>query len=158
MITGAPTKQKKEFPTGMAIALAVILSAGGGAAWYFSQPRDNANQAPVLTPEAKAYVKNLKLSGVELKATDSAMAKSLIEIVGSITNNGDRKLKLVELNCVFYDPYNQVVLRERVAIVRPKNGGLAPTETKAFRMPFDNMPPSWNQAMPQLVIAQIQFE
>jgi hypothetical protein len=51
-----------------------------------------------------------------------------------------------------------VVLRERVAIVRSKNGGLAPTETKAFRMPFDNMPQSWNQAMPQLVIAQIQFE
>jgi hypothetical protein len=158
MITGAPVKKKKEFPTGIAIAVLVMLLVGGGAAWYFAQPRDNANQAPVLTPEAKAYVKNLKLGGVELKATDSAMAKSLIEIVGNITNNGDRKLKLVELNCVFYDPYNQVVLRERVAIVRSKNGGLAPTETKAFRMPFDNMPQSWNQAMPQLVIAQIQFE
>lgn len=158
MITGTPVKKKKEFPTGLVIALTVVLAVGGAAAWYFGQPRDNANQAPVLTPEAKAYVRNLKLSGTELKATDSAMAKSLIEIVGSITNNGERKLKLVELNCIFYDPYNQVVLRERVAIVRPKNGGLAPAETKPFRMPFDNMPPSWNQAMPQLVIAQIQFE
>ena len=158
MITGSTPKKKKEFPTGLAIALAVILCTGGGAAWYFSQPRPNANQAPILTPEAKAYVKNLKLSGVEMKATDSAMARSLVEIVGSITNNGDRKLKLVELNCIFYDPYNQVVLRDRVAIVRPKTGGLAPTETKAFRMPFDNIAPSWNQSMPQLVIAQIQFE
>jgi hypothetical protein len=157
MINGSP-KKSKEFPTGIAVALAVVLLAGGGAAWYFTQPRDTANQAPVLTPEAKAYVKNLKLSGVELKATDSAMAKSLIEIVGNITNNGDRKLKLVELNCVFYDPYSQVVLRERVPIVRPKTGGLAPTETKAFRMPFDNMAGTWNQAMPQLIIAQIQFE
>jgi hypothetical protein len=157
MITGQP-KKNREFPTGIAIALAVVLLVGGAAAWYFSQPRENANQAPVLTPEAKAYVRNLKLGGVELKATDSAMAKSLIEIVGNITNNGDRKLKLVELNCIFYDPYNQVVLRERVAIVRPKAGGIAPGETKAFRMPFDNMPGSWNQAMPQLVIAQIQFE
>lgn len=148
----------RNFPTGIAVAIAVVLLAGGAAAWYFTQPRDSASQAPVLTPEAKAYVRNLKLSGVELKATDSAMAKSLIEIVGSITNNGDRKLKLVELNCVFYDPYNQVVLRERVPIIRPKAGGLAPSETKAFRMPFDNMAGSWNQAMPQLIIAQIQFE
>ncbi|MFN0105842.1 MAG: FxLYD domain-containing protein [Bryobacteraceae bacterium] len=157
MIIGSP-KKNTEFPTGIVIALAVVLLIGGAAAWYFSQPRDSANQPPVLTPEARAYVKNLKLSGVELKATDSAMAKSLIEIVGNITNTGDRKLKLVELNCVFYDPYNQLVLRERVAIVRPRTGGLAPTETKPFRMPFDNMPGSWNQAMPQLVIAQIQFE
>jgi hypothetical protein len=157
MITGSP-KKSNEFPTGIAVALAVILFAGVGALWYVAQPRDNGNQGPVLTPEAKAYVRNLKLSGVELKATDSAMAKSLIEIVGNITNNGDRKLKLVELNCVFYDPYNQVVLRERVPIIRAKTGGLAPAETKAFRMPFDNMAGSWNQAMPQMIIAQIQFE
>ncbi|MBI2688566.1 MAG: hypothetical protein HYX27_19870 [Acidobacteria bacterium] len=157
MTNGAPQKNR-EFPTGVVVALVVVLVAGGAGAWYFAQPRDTANQAPVLTQEAKSYVRNLKLSGVELKATDSAMAKSLIEIVGNITNNGDRKLKLVELNCIFYDPYNQVVLRERVAIVRPKTGSLLPTETKAFRMPFDNMPGSWNQAMPQLVIAQIQFE
>ncbi len=160
MITGSPQKSKKEFPTGLAIAALVIVSVGGAAAWYFSQPRDNTAQAPVLTPEARLYVREgkLQLLGTELKATDSAMAKSLIEIVGEIKNAGDRKLKLVELNCVFYDPYNQVVLRERVPIVRTKTGGLAPGETKPFRMPFDNMPASWNQAMPQLVIAQIQFE
>lgn len=156
MTTGSP-KKTKEFPTGIAVALAVILLAGGGAALYFAQPRDKTSQAP-LTPEARAYVRNLKLSDVEMKATDSAMAKSLIEIVGTIKNNGDRNLKLVELNCIFYDPYNQVVLRERVAIVRTKAGGLAPGETKPFRMPFDNLAGSWNQAMPQLVIAQIQFE
>jgi len=75
-----------------------------------------------------------------------------------VKNIGDRKVKLVELNCIFYDPYGQVVLRERVPIVRARSGGLAPTETKPFRMPFDNLAGSWNQAMPQLVIAQIQFE
>ena len=99
MITGSRGKNAA-FPTGIAVALAIVLLAGGGA-WYFAQARPGASQVPVLTPEAKAYVKNLKLNGVELKATDSAMAKSLIEIVGTITNQGDRKLKLVELNCVF---------------------------------------------------------
>ena len=156
MITGSRGKNAA-FPTGIAVALAIVLLAGGGA-WYFAQARPGASQAPVLTAEAKAYVRNLKLNGVELKATDSAMAKSLIEIVGNITNNGDRKLKVVELNCVFYDPYGQVVLRERVPIVRAKTGGLAPAETKTFRMPFDNLAASWNQAMPQMIIAQIQFE
>lgn len=86
MITGAPVKKNKEFPTGIAIAVVVMLLVGGAAAWYFAQPRENANQAPVLTPEAKAYVKNLKLGGVELKATDSAMAKSLIEATAGNIN------------------------------------------------------------------------
>jgi hypothetical protein len=36
-------------------------------------------------------------------------------------------------------------------------GGLKPGETKSFRLPFDNLPDSWNQGMPQLVIASVKF-
>ena len=42
-------------------------------------------------------------------------------------------------------------------IVSQKMGGLAPGEIKTFRLPFDNIPESWNQAMPQMVIARIDF-
>ena len=52
----------------------------------------------------------------------------------------------------------QVVLRERVPIVRERSGGLDPGKTKDFRLPFDTIPESWNQTMPQMVIAQVVFE
>jgi hypothetical protein len=157
MITGSPQRGQRGIPAVFLIFLIIGALTTAAVIWYMKQPREAAT-APAVTGEAKQYVKHLKLSEVELKATDSAMAKALVEIVGKITNNGDRKLKLVELNCIFYDPYNQVVLRQRVPIVRPRTGSLAPGETKPFRMPFDDLPNSWNQGMPQLVIAQIQFE
>jgi len=110
-----------------------------------------------LTPEAKAYTRNLGLSGIEMKATEAFSGQQLVEITGKITNHGDRLLKIVEVTCIFYDPYGQVVLRERVPIVREKMGGLAPGETKNFRLAFDTLPNTWNQGAPQLVIAGIQF-
>jgi hypothetical protein len=110
-----------------------------------------------LTAEAKGYVKNLQLADVEMKAAESYMGSQLVEITGKITNNGDRPLQQVDLNCVFYDAYSQVVLRQRVSIVRAKTGGLPPGETKSFRLPFDTLPKSWNQSMPQMVIAGILF-
>ncbi|HBY62828.1 MAG TPA: hypothetical protein DEH78_23640, partial [Solibacterales bacterium] len=64
---------------------------------------------------------------------------------------------LIEINCIFYDPYGQVVLREKVPIVRQRGGPLKPGETRTFRLPFDNLAQSWNQSLPQMVIAQIQF-
>jgi hypothetical protein len=112
---------------------------------------------PGLTPEAKAYVKNLKLSDVEMKAAENYMGSQLVEITGKIANEGDHPLQQVDLNCVFYDAYNQVVLRQRVSIVRTKTGGLKPGETKSFRLPFDTIPQSWNQSMPQMVIAGVLF-
>ena len=56
---------------------------------------------------------------------------------------------------------NAVALPEIVALFRQhgsqKTGGEAPGETKQFRLPFDSIPESWNQARPDLVIAAIDF-
>ena len=137
-------------------AVIVILVV---AAWSFMdyRARKNPPKLPVLTAEAKQYVHNLQLSDVEMKATESYMKQKVVEIVGKIANNGSRTVNMVEINCVFRDPYGQVVLRERVAIVG-RAGPLAPGTTKSFRLAFDNIPESWNQALPDLVIAQIVFE
>lgn len=140
----------------LAAALA-LAAAAGGLFWYLEKSPPPAPEEPVLTPEAKAYTKNLQLSNVEIKATDNALGQTLVEILGQITNAGDRPLALVELNCVFYDLNGQAIHRERVPIVRTRDGVMQPGETRKFRLPFDTIPEEWNQAMPQLVIARIVF-
>ncbi|MCS7314345.1 MAG: FxLYD domain-containing protein [Bryobacterales bacterium] len=139
------------------VIFAALLTIGLLAIWYLSRPAPQP-PGPVLTPEARAYVKYLKLSDTEMKAHKSYLNQRVVEITGKITNTGPRALRLVEIHCVFYDPYGQVVLRQRVPIVGRKGGGLKPGETKPFRLPFDELPESWNQGPPQLVIAQIIFE
>jgi hypothetical protein len=64
------------------------------------------------------------------------------------------------VTCVFRDYGEQVVKRERVPIVGGATGAepLDPGQAKNFRLPFDEIPDSWNQVMPTLVIAQIQFQ
>ena len=113
----------------------------------------------VLTPEARAYVHAgyLGLSDVNMSAKQNFAGQMLVEVTGKITNTGNRMLKQIDLNCVFRDPSGRVVLRDRVSIVKERLGGLKPGETKDFRLPFDTIPESWNQVLPELVIAQITF-
>lgn len=140
------------------VIIAVVVVIGGAVAWYWnSRAGQQGPGGSVVTAEAKAYVRHLRLSEVEMKAHESYLKQQVVEIVGKITNDGNRPLKLVEINCIFYDPYGQVVLRERVPIVGRRTGGLKAGETKSFRLPFDNLPGSWNQGLPQLVIARIIF-
>jgi len=136
------------------IVVILGLSAWGG---YDYWQRKHPPAPPVLTAEAKQYVHNLQLSGVEMKATESYMKQRVVEITGDVTNNGPRAVNVVEINCVFYDPYGQLVLRERVTVVGRRTGRLAPGDKKSFRLAFDNIPESWNQQLPALVIAQIVF-
>ena len=152
-------KSADKSPPVFAIIVALMLLIGGGAFWWLDyQSRHRVTERPVLTTEARGYLKNLALSEVEMQANESYMKQEVVEINGKIANNGDRTLKLVEINCVFKDVYGQVVLRERVAIAGTQNGVLQPGENKNFRLAFDSIPQSWNKLMPDLVIARILFE
>jgi hypothetical protein len=143
----------------MAVVIGLVLVLGLGGFFYLDRAAKKGPPAPPpLTGDARAYARNLKLTNVEMKAHESYLKQSVVEIVGNIQNVGDRMVKTVEINCVFYDSYGQVVLRERVPIVSPKIGAVAPEQIKPFRLPFDNIPESWNQRMPQLVMAAIEFQ
>jgi hypothetical protein len=133
--------------------LAVAVALAGGLLWFVTRPKP-AESTSTLSGDAKAYVRNLKLSEVTMKATESYVGQTVTEIEGKIANAGDRTVQHAEVVCVFYNSYNEVILRERVAIV---NTGLKPGETRTFRLPFDDIPGGWNNQMPQLVIARIEF-
>ena len=138
--------------------VAALLLAGAAGFWYLDHAsKQPPPPPPPLTGDAKAYVRNLKLSDVDMTAHEDYLRNRVVEITGKIQNGGDRILQLVEINCVFYDPYGQVVLRQRTPIVSRKAGGLSPGDTKPFRLPFDTIPESWNNTMPQMVIARIDF-
>ena len=112
----------------------------------------------MLTPQAKTYLASLALSNVRMQAAESYVNQRVVEILGDITNKGDKTVSTVEVTCVFRDFSGREVLRERVYVVDRQNGPLSPGVTKPFRLAFDDVPNTWSQAMPSLVIAQIQFE
>jgi hypothetical protein len=155
-LTNKPIENKSLLGLPLYIILGVLI-AGSGALYWLNKPPTAAPEIP-LTPEARAYVQHLKLEDVTMQANESMAKQLLVEIEGKITNAGDQPLDTVEIYCIFSDSYNQLVLRKRVPIVGGKKGGLKPGETKSFRLPFDDLPDSWNQAAPKLVIAGIKFQ
>ena len=135
------------------VTLTIALALAGGLLWFFNRPHAAAEAAP-LSPDAKSYVRNLKLSDVTMKATESYVGQTVTEIEGKIANAGVRTVEHADVYCIFYNAYGEVILRERVPIVV---AGLKPGETRTFRLPFDDIPGGWNNQMPQLVIARIEF-
>lgn len=144
-------------PSPSLYVLGAIVVLGGALYAYMEWPARRTGEQIALTPEAKAYTRNLRLDDVTMTATASYIGQDVVEIAGKIGNAGGRPLDTVEIYCIFHDVYGQLVLRKRVPIVSPRMGGLKPGETKPFRLPFDELPDSWNQAMPQLVIAGVKF-
>jgi hypothetical protein len=157
----APIQDKKpaSIPP-VAIVIGLLLVVGVLGFWYLNRAAQRPPAPlPPLTGDARQYVHDghLPISEVAMEAHESYLKQQVVEITGKIGNTGNRVVDTAEIYCVFKDSYDQVILRQRVAIVSKKMGGLAPGEIKTFRLPFDTIPESWNQVLPQIVIARIEF-
>ena len=102
-VAGDPTSSNPLFYVAGVIAL-----LGAGVWGYTEYVSRQASGATALTPEAKAYARNLQLSDVEMKASENYFRQTVVEISGHIANAGTRPLDTVEIYCIFDDPYGQL--------------------------------------------------
>jgi archaellum component FlaF (FlaF/FlaG flagellin family) len=149
---------RTRIPVPVLVSAVVVLIALVFAIVYLARrPAQTAVTQAQASPEAKAYLPNLQLSEVTMKAAENFMKQQVVEVDGKITNNGPRPLQSVSIYCLFSGVDGREVYRERVPIIPAKGTPLKPGETRSFRLPFDSLPDAWNQALPRMVIAQITF-
>ena len=148
-------RSTKTVPALIAAVLAVCLAALAYVQWKKDSVRPP--EQIILTVEARAYLPMLDLGEVEMTAHDNALGQTLVEITGQISNLGDRHVRSIRINCVFFDIQGMEFHRVLSTIVRSSRS-LAPSAQQSFRLPFDDIPEGWNQVMPNLYIAEIVFD
>jgi hypothetical protein len=148
-------RRRPVFSTPAMVMLAAVLVSGAGL-WLLEI---RSKEPPALPSgpsiEAKEYTRHLNIIEAHLSEAESFSGHKLVALEGKIKNAGERTVRLVELTCIFQDLAGNVIGRERQAIVKKD---LTPGETRDFRLAFDAVPQGWNQRMPQLVIADIEFQ
>lgn len=160
-----PAAVRKMIPLTPLLFVLVVIVALIGALGYLNKPVAKPKTDAPASAEARAYLPHLALSDVAMQATENFMQQQVVEVVGKISNNGPRPLASVDVYCLFYGVNGRELHRERLPIIGGASAGTAPAahkplqpgDTRSFRLPFDSTPEGWNQAMPNLVIAQIAF-
>ena len=97
MVVSKTAPPKASIPP-MAMVIGLVLVLGLGGFFYLDRAsKKPPPEPPPLTGEARAYASKLKLTNVEMKAHESYLKQSVVEIVGNIQNVGDRVVKTVEI-------------------------------------------------------------
>ena len=148
---------RRKLPVPLLVAgIVIVLTLIAMGVYLFRAPANTATPV-AASAQAKAYLAHLQLSDVSMKATENFMKQQVVEIEGKIANNGPRVVESVQVYCLFSGVDGREVHRERVPVVPAKGPPLKPGEVRSFRLPFDSLPDTWNQALPRMVIAQITF-
>lgn len=151
-----PPRAARKIPLLPVVIGAAAVLALGLALLYLNRPPAKTAAGPASS-EAKAYLQYLELKDVTMKASENFMQQRVVEVEGSIGNKGPRALQSIVVYCLFYGVDGHEIYRERVPVLPARSPALKPGEMRSFRLPFDGVPQGWNQVVPKMVIAQINF-
>lgn len=124
-------------------------------------------QAPKALPQIPSYAANLKISDLKMSQAQNFVGANVTYIDGTLTNTGDQTLTHADVRVTFKDLYGQIAQIEEVPIKVLQTSGpypdtvdfaispLAPNQSKPFRLIFEHVSEQWNQAYPELQIADV---
>lgn len=118
---------------------------------------------PAADPERdareEAYRDQVTLSGLGLAKGENFLGDEVFYVEGSLTNDGEGTIRIVELTFLFKDTLDQVVLKQaRTALEYRGKRGIAPQQVAEFQVAFENLPRDWNYVVPEVQVSGIGLQ
>lgn len=129
-----------------ALAIAAFGGCGGG-------PRQAAKPAP--GSEEAAYLQNIQLTPGRVEAAQNFLNHTVTSVYGSVTNNGKKTVRDLEINLTFSDIEGKPIEQRTATPIGKDDPPLKPGETRPFQLSFDQVPDTWNQAAPRMAPAKV---
>lgn len=130
--------------------------------------RNTGQKAQQVDP----YVSKLQVSNAKVSAAENYVGGTVTYLDADITNTGDKSLVGADMNLVFKNTMNEVVQRETLplhVLVENQMGGypdlvdmarspITPRHTKSVRMTLEHISADWDQAPPQMQLANLKLK
>lgn len=158
-----PTERQESSLRPILIGIVIVGIVVGILALIFR----GEEKKPAVPP---AYASNLKFSDMKTSAAQNFVGATVSYIDGVITNTGDKTVIHAVVQVTFKDDLGQTTQREELPLRVLQTGGpydeavdfnlspLAPSQSKPFRLTFENISAQWNHAYPDLQITQVSVE
>lgn len=157
-----PTEQNSEWrPKVLGIVAVVSVFA---VVVFVQRPKPHP-PAPI-----NPYATQLKISSITMSAAQNFIGAKVTYIDGTLTNPGNKTVTSAIILVTFRDPIGQVAQIDNVPAKILQTTGpypdtvdlaalpLTPGQSKPFRLIFDHISEQWNQAYPELQVANVTTE
>jgi hypothetical protein len=107
---------------------------------------------------ARAYAERIRFTELSVGRATNFLNQEVTFLFGTVTNEGTKTVRGLEIELDFRDLLNQTALREMQYVVGLRSAPLAPGEKREFQLTFETVPAGWNQAVPGITIRGLVIE
>ncbi|HXN73959.1 MAG TPA: DUF2393 family protein [Candidatus Acidoferrales bacterium] len=154
-------EEKRQFPIAFAAGAVVVLLIFGG---FFILTRvmhshDTATVAKLpFGATEQSYTQNIHFSGIQLAHAANFLNQDFTYVAGTISNDGSRKIRAMEVTVEFHDPFHQVILRDTSQVVQRDGISLDAGQHRDFQIQMEHLPAEWDRQNPSIRVTGLILE
>ncbi len=154
-------EEKSRIPAAFLAGLGVVLLALGGVFLLSRSSRPAAPVAAEQLPMGEAeqvYAKQIRFSGLQMSRAANFLNQEVTFVFGSVSNEGARAIREIEVTIEFRDVFNQVVLRDNRRVLGPRATPLGAGQRRDFQFGFEHVPADWNHQYPSIRVSGLLLD
>lgn len=140
------------------IATVVLIGAVYLVAHFTPAPKVQAEQPLPMGAAEQAYVPQIHFLEPKVSRAVNFLNQEVTFAFGTISNDGPRGIRQIEIQLEFHDVFNQVVLRDKQRLFSDTEAPLAPNDRRDFQLSYETLPAQWNQAYPTIKITGLVLQ
>jgi hypothetical protein len=146
-------QERREFPAAFA-AGAVIVALVLGGVILLSRGSHPAGPGTAVKlpfgPTEQTYAEHIHFKDIQMAKANNFLNQEFTYVAGTISNDGARTIRALEVTLEFHDPFNQIILRETDPLIGPKDQSLGGGQRRDFQITLEHVPVEWNQQYPSI--------
>jgi hypothetical protein len=146
--------ERRRFPVAFLAGAIVMALLFGGFYLLTRILGAHGPAAPVRLPfgaAEQAYAERIHFTDLHMSRSTNMIKQEFTYVTGTMSNDGDRTIRAMEVTIEFHDAVKQVILRDSQFVIAPHgdpplNAGLG----REFQLTLEHVPADWNQEYPSI--------
>jgi len=154
-------QEGSRFPAAFVAGAIVVLLLLGGIVLLTRWTQPHGSAAAIVFPfgaAEQAYAEHIHFNDIQMARATNFLNQEFTYVAGTISNDGARTLRGLEILLEFHDPFKQVILREKQQLVGPGTRPLEGGERRAFQVTLEHVPAEWDQQYPSIRVTGLIME
>ncbi|HKV03573.1 MAG TPA: hypothetical protein VJO53_00555 [Candidatus Acidoferrales bacterium] len=145
-------EERSRFPAAFAVGVIVMLFVAAGLIVLARATRSHRPGAAEKLPFGRAeqaYAQRIHFTDLELSESTNLLNQPFTYVTGTMSNDGVRTVRGLEVTVEFNDQFKQVVLRDSRRLIGSTAQPLTAGQMREFQITLlEHVPSEWNQQYP----------
>ena len=154
-------EERSRLPIAFGAGLVIVLILFGGLFLVTRRLHSNGPSPEVklpFGPVEQAYAERIHFTDMHMAKATNFLNQEFTYVAGTMTNDGVRDIKAMDVTIEFRDPFKQVILKDSEHLIGPDTAALTAGQNGTFQVSVEHLPAEWNHEYPIISVTGLVLQ